>query len=255
MIPLGQSLTWTAPCFLVLQAEPTHNLSVKLNSKYFDSIRIAPRKRRGVEQPPHVRRMKREEKPKTCEWAGCRETGTFRAPRANASSAGGPLDPGANGQYVWFCETHIREFNRSYDFFKGMSDADVAAFQREALTGHRPTWNLGVNAAKAAFGAPFASRMRQDSPFRDAFGFFDGGPDTETRERAETRRKPRALEQQALDTLDLPASASLNEIKARYKELVKRHHPDANGGDRSAEERLRKVIQAYDYLRKSGFCS
>ncbi len=53
----------------------------------------------------------------------------------------------------------------------------------------------------------------------------------------------------------LPASASLNEIKARYKELVKRHHPDANGGDRSAEERLRKVIQAYDYLRKSGFCS
>jgi DnaJ-class molecular chaperone len=47
----------------------------------------------------------------------------------------------------------------------------------------------------------------------------------------------------------------LNEIKARYKELVKRHHPDANGGDRSAEERLRKVIQAYDYLRKSGFCS
>ncbi len=67
------------------------------------------------------------------------------------------------------------------------------------------------------------------------------------------RRKPRALEQQALDTLGLDGTASLNEIKARYKELVKRHHPDANGGDRSAEERLRKVIQAYDYLRKSGY--
>ncbi len=54
--------------------------------------------------------------------------------------------------------------------------------------------------------------------------------------------------------MDLEETATLIEIKSRYKELVKRHHPDANGGDRSAEERLRKVIQAYDYLRKSGFC-
>ncbi|MDZ4381951.1 MAG: J domain-containing protein [Parvibaculum sp.] len=228
---------------------------MKLNSKYFDSIRIAPRKRRGVEEPPHVRRMKREQPPKRCEWAGCRETGTFRAPRAEPGS-NHPLEgAAADGQYIWFCEDHIREFNRNYDFFKGMSDADVATFQREALTGHRPTWNLGVNAAKAAFGSPFAARLRRESPFRDTFGFFDETVGPDARERQETRRKPRALEQQALDTLDLPATATLNEIKARYKELVKRHHPDANGGDRSAEERLRKVIQAYDYLRKSGFCS
>lgn len=228
---------------------------MKLTSKYFDSIRIAPRKQRGVEQPPHVRRMQREEAPKTCEWAGCRETGLFRAPRERAPSASALEAGTADAQYVWFCETHIREFNRNYNFFKGMSDADVASFQRDALTGHRPTWNLGVNAANAAFGTPFASRLRREQPFRDPFGFFDEPPGSGAREQAETRRKPRALEQQALDTLDLPASASLNEIKARYKELVKRHHPDANGGDRSAEERLRKVIQAYDYLRKSGFCS
>lgn len=228
---------------------------MKLNSKYFDSIRIAPRKRRGVEQPPHIRRMTREEAPKGCEWSGCRELGKFRAPSIKAAQAAGALDTASSDQYSWFCETHIREFNQSYDFFKGMSDADVASFQRDALTGHRPTWGLGVNAAKAASGAHFASRAREGSPFRDTFGFFDEGPGQEHREAPETRRKPRALEQQALDTLDLPASASLNEIKARYKELVKRHHPDANGGDRSAEERLRKVIQAYDYLRKSGFCS
>lgn len=228
---------------------------MNLNSKYFDSIRIAPRKTRGVEQPPHVRRMKREEVPKACEWAGCRETGQFRAPR-DRGPAGNPLETGAAGaQYIWFCEQHVREFNQNYDFFKGMSDADVATYQREALTGHRPTWNLGANAANAAFGTPFASRLRRKSPFRDTFGFFDDTGAASPHEQAETQRKPRALEQRALDTLDLPASASLNEIKARYKELVKRHHPDANGGDRSAEERLRKVIQAYDYLRKSGFCS
>ena len=225
---------------------------MKLNSKYFDSIRIAPRKRRGVEQPPHIRRMTRQEKTKHCEWAGCRETGLHRAPRIGP--ADNPAEAGAS-QYAWFCETHIREFNRSYDFFKGMSDADIASYQRDALTGHRPTWNLGVNAAKAGFGVHFAAGARGTSPFRDSFGFFDEPPGAGGREEPERRRKPRALEQQALETLDLPWTASLNEIKARYKELVKRHHPDANGGDRSAEERLRKVIQAYDYLRKSGFCS
>ncbi len=126
----------------------------------------------------------------------------------------------------------------------------------KALTGPPARcWIWGQRRQGPRFGAPARPGGRRICLFRDAYGFFDEGPDPNARERPETRRKPRVLEQQALDTLDLPASASLNEIKARYKELVKRHHPDANGGDRSAEERLRKVIQAYDYLRKSGFCS
>ena len=220
---------------------------MKLNSKYFDSIRIAPRKLRGLERSPHVQATAAARR---CEWAGCREPGPHRAPRANAATG---FDVAADTQYAWFCDTHIREFNSSYDFFKGMTDADIAAFQREALTGHRPTWNLGVNAANAAFGPRFGSRTGRASPFRDAFGFFEDTAGSTRPEEPETRRKPRALQQQALDTLGLDGAASLNEIKARYKELVKRHHPDANGGDRSAEERLRKVIQAYDYLRKSGY--
>tara|TARA_R110000824_G_scaffold137637_2_gene302174 strand:- start:195340 stop:196011 length:672 start_codon:yes stop_codon:yes gene_type:complete len=222
---------------------------VKLNSKYFDSIRIAPRKMRGLEQPPRAR-ASAHEAPRSCDWAGCRETGLHRAPRTAAASR---PDADADAQYVWFCATHIREFNSNYDFFKGMTDAEVAAFQRDALTGHRPTWNLGVNAANAAFGPRFGAHMGRASPFRDSFGFFEDTAGSTRPEEPQMRRKPRALEQQALDTLGLDGTASLNEIKARYKELVKRHHPDANGGDRSAEERLRKVIQAYDYLRKSGY--
>jgi DnaJ-class molecular chaperone len=53
----------------------------------------------------------------------------------------------------------------------------------------------------------------------------------------------------ALMTLELDGSATQAKIKARYKDLVKRHHPDANGGDRSSEDRLREIIQAYNYLR------
>jgi DnaJ-class molecular chaperone len=54
--------------------------------------------------------------------------------------------------------------------------------------------------------------------------------------------------------LGLDGTATPAEVKARYKLLVKRHHPDANGGDRSLEERLREIIQAYSYLKSVGFC-
>jgi len=56
----------------------------------------------------------------------------------------------------------------------------------------------------------------------------------------------------ALDTLGLEPGADKAAVKARYKELVKRLHPDANGGDRSREEQLRAIINAYNYLRTTG---
>ncbi len=62
------------------------------------------------------------------------------------------------------------------------------------------------------------------------------------------------MEARSLSTLGLDMTASAAEIKARYKLLVKRHHPDANGGDRSLEDRLREIIQAYSYLKSVGFC-
>jgi DnaJ-class molecular chaperone len=64
----------------------------------------------------------------------------------------------------------------------------------------------------------------------------------------------RNAERKALHALGLEDTASGPEIKARFKELVKRHHPDANGGDRGSEDKLREIIQAYNYLKSAGFC-
>jgi curved DNA-binding protein CbpA len=224
---------------------------VNLNSKYFDSIRIAPRKARGLESGGVREEPRKGPSQRRCEWEECRAPGLHRAPRGNARQS----VSGDGGQYRWFCADHIREFNQNYDYFQGMSDDEIAAFQRDALTGHRPTWGLGVNAAKG-YGPGLGARPgKAQRPLHDPFGFFEGAAGARPEEPAQpSRRKPRTLELQALQTLGLEETATLNEIKSRYKELVKKHHPDANGGDRSAEERLRKVIQAYDYLRKSGFC-
>ncbi|MDE1173175.1 MAG: J domain-containing protein [Parvibaculaceae bacterium] len=209
------------------------------NSKYFDSIRISTRKGRGGSSAPSPEIVKH-----VCEWAGCKEAGTHRAPRAPMA--------GEAPAFHHFCLRHVSEYNRNYDFFKGMPEDEVSRFQKDALTGHRPTWGMGQNAFSSAARARAAGTDR--APFGDPFEIFEGAAGAGGGARRKPPvRKPRALERQALETLGFEDTPTLNEIKARYKELVKRHHPDANGGDRSSEEQLRKVIQAYDYLKKSGF--
>ena len=60
------------------------------------------------------------------------------------------------------------------------------------------------------------------------------------------------LELKSLEALDLAEGVDRVQIKAKFKELVKRHHPDANGGDKRSENRLREIIQAYNYLKQAG---
>ncbi|MBS0241808.1 MAG: DnaJ domain-containing protein [Proteobacteria bacterium] len=205
---------------------------MKLNSKYFDSIRIS----RG-EEP------KTEARSEGCQWRGCKQPGTHRAPRGR----------GQEGFYR-FCIDHVRQFNASYNYFDGMSNSEVEDFQKASTTGHRPTWRLGggdpgIRASDTLDPsqryAKFARQRRGD-----AHRLFEGtegaGP------AAEKKRPLKALERKALNTLHLPETARKDDIKTRFKELVKRHHPDANGGDRGSEEKLREIIQAYNYLKQAG---
>ncbi|MCF3639444.1 DnaJ domain-containing protein [Rhizobium sp. TRM95111] len=207
--------------------------AMKLDSKYFDRIRT----RRRVERP--------ERTAPVCQWDGCEENAAHRA----------PVGRNAEGQFFMFCFEHVKEYNKGYNYFSGLSDTEIARYQKEAITGHRPTWTMGVN--KSAKNGPAQGQTRSGSAgaqqrMRDPFGFFEQG-------RRSARMEPRArklktLEAKAFDTLGLHAAATTQEIKAAYKELVKKHHPDANGGDRGSEERFRAVIQAYQLLKQAGFC-
>ena len=99
---------------------------MKIDSPLFDSIRVKPGKDRRVKNDGPV-----------CQWAGCKEKATNFAPK-------GPDTPGR-----WhYCMKHVREYNQSYNFFAGMNDAAVLAFQKDALTGHRPTWKMGTGKQK-----------------------------------------------------------------------------------------------------------
>lgn len=210
---------------------------MKLGSKYFDSIRVAPKRGRSatdqvqsnVDAPP-------------CQWKGCDKPGRHRA----------PVGRGRDGEYYVFCVDHVRQYNASYNYFDGMSDSDVAKFQKEAITGHRPTWKLGENPALNTG----ADRMQKDvdgsARIRDPHAFFAWRARQAREEAPERRRKLKPLEKKSLDALHLTQSASKDEIKAKFKALVKEHHPDANGGDRRSEDKLREIIQAYNYLKQAG---
>ena len=203
---------------------------MNLNSKYFDRIRINPDG--GPVSGADARR---------CEWQHCARPGGYRAPKGRHRE----------GQYFNFCLDHVREYNKSYNYFAGMGDDDVAAYQRAAQTGHRPTWAIGVNRGGEKTEGP---RNWADS-LNDPFGVFGGEIPRNGGKPEEPQRRPlRNLERRSLAALDLEGTETAVAIKARYKELVKRLHPDANGGDRSSEDRLRQIIQAYHYLKSVGFC-
>lgn len=202
---------------------------MKLDSALFDRIRIKPdpqRQARSATQP--------------CAWAGCTACGTHKA----------PVGRHREGEYQRFCLEHVRIYNQSYNYFAGMTDDAVAAYQRDALTGHRPTWRIGVDATAQGHA------RRPERPghiHSDPFSFF-GGEAEPAAPVPEPARTVTALQREALDIMDLDDTATGEEIKSRYKTLVKRHHPDANGGARESEERLRRVIQAYGVLKGAGFC-
>lgn len=174
---------------------------------------------------------------RVCAAPGCAEAGEFRAPGTRGSSFDGP------GDYRWFCLDHVRAFNSTYDWFAGMSADEILAAQHPAAgwasESRAFSATAGIDAAPrwADFADPLeaiSARARQKRPVERA----DGRPWT-----AEQRR--------ALDVLRLGYDADRTALRRRYSELVRKYHPDRNGGDRSFEARLQQVVEAYQLLRKA----
>jgi hypothetical protein len=206
-------------------------MAMTTNSPLFDRIRVKPDRDRRV----------RSELP-GCQWPGCGAPATHRAPKGRLRAS----------EYWRFCLEHVREYNNSYNFFAGMSDDAIAQYQKEDVTGHRPTWkmgSLGGQRRRAARGGFRSSGWAAEDPFE----LFGDGPPSRAKPASEGRKILNA-QRRALETLGLEADASRTDIKMRFKMLVKRHHPDANGGDRGSEDRLREIIAAYNYLKAADFC-
>jgi len=216
---------------------------MKLNSKYFDSIRSTSTNKGGKKKV-----TAREQHP-ICEWKGCEKPGGHRAPKGRRGNQG------TGNDYFQFCIEHVRQYNANYNYFDGMSDDAVADFQKENLTGNRPTWKMSGKPAGPPpdrYSIAEEARAARQSGSSDPLGIFAKRRDRRSYKADPERRAVRRLEVKALKTLGLDVKSSPQEVKSRFKQLAKRYHPDGNGGDRGAEEKLREVIQAYNYLKQAG---
>lgn len=207
-------------------------------SKIFDSIRIKSRRREPNKQPDVP----------TCEWEGCDKPGIHKAPKPNRAEG-----------MQHFCLQHVREYNQKYNFFEGVDDDEAGdAMRRAARTGERPTWGMGSNAHGRGNPKPRQGKATggmSSNRVHDPLNIFKRAARQQGRTRPMTPKELKLLEadKRALETLGLEGRPTTDEIKQAYKALVKKHHPDANGGDRGSEDRLRAIIAAYNHLKQKGF--
>ena len=161
-----------------------------------------------------------------CQHPDCDGDGTYRA----------PMSRNRLNDYYWFCLEHVRDYNRSWNYYAGMSADEIEAQRRGDTVWHRPSWPVGGNGHR--FRRRVEDELRKD--YANVFACA-GGPPCGRRLPSETEK--------ALSVLDLGPETTFAEVKVRYKKLAKRLHPDANGSDPQAEEHLKTVNQAYAVLK------
>ncbi|MDE2517222.1 MAG: J domain-containing protein [Rhodospirillales bacterium] len=162
---------------------------------------------------------------RACDMPDCAAMGEYRAPKSRTALT----------DYWWFCLEHVRAYNAGWDFYKGMTPGEIEFQLRADTAWQRPTWPLG----RLGRVADEAEAMA-----RDPLGLLGA----KGRARAPAEATPAEL-REPLAVLGLDWPLAMDTLKTRYKELAKRHHPDANGGDRAAEERLKTINLAYATLR------
>ena len=161
---------------------------------------------------------------KRCAEDGCIAEGIYPAPKSRHELR----------EYLWFCLDHVRAYNKSWNYYEGLQGAALEAEIRRATTWERPSWK-------------FATGKPGDEMFDDAFNLFD----FENREDGQQRQKLTPEEKRAWQIMRMTPVADLEQLKKQYKQLAKENHPDRNGGDEKAEDRLKEINLAYDLIRKT----
>jgi len=187
-------------------------------------------KNRRVKEALRLKDYDEDEQSGCCDYPGCLEDGVYKAPKSRLQLR----------SYHYFCLEHVREYNKAWNYHKGLNEQQVENSIRRSTTWDRPSW-------------PFGTRHKMFQSFvkgnvTDNFDFFE--MDSFSRNNREPNKKFNADQLDALDIMGLKPPIDIPKLKSQYKYLVKIHHPDRNGGDRKAEERLKLINEAYTTLKQ-----
>ena len=164
-----------------------------------------------------------------CEWDNCKEAGTYKAPTERDNSK----------NFRWLCEEHIKVFNKSWNYFDGMSQNEIENFIKSDLTWHRPTQKFG--------SADNFFNILWNNALGDKFKIFnekENGP-----AHINSYKKLCEKDKDAFEIMELEFSADRVTIQKKFKLLVKKFHPDKHSGDKRYEDKLKKITMAYSHLK------
>ena len=166
-----------------------------------------------------------------CDMPGCTACGEHKAPKHRG------LD-----EYYYFCAEHIKEYNKAWDYFSGMSEKDIEEHIIDSSYGNRPTWQYNTD------------KINEETLFNEArktYFYNEGSESTQQHQNFEqsSHINHTGPEFEALAMMGLSPPVTFEEIKARYKVLAKKYHPDLNKNNKSTEELLKKVNMAYTILK------
>ena len=169
---------------------------------------------------------------KKCDSPKCNEKGEYRAPKSRVML----------NEYFYFCLNHIKEYNKSWDFYKGMSVEQIENSMRSDTFWDRPSWPL-KNSFKNIFD--------EFNEYVEDFVKNDDDKINDTYFKNKLLDESLTIEEaKALKELDLKMPISLEKIKKNYKKLVKIFHPDVNGNNKDTEEKFKQINESYKLLLK-----
>lgn len=195
-------------------------------------------KNKSFQNKPDDRSQKVPAIRRNCQAGDCPHLGEFRAPKSRYDLR----------DYYWFCLDHVREYNKNWDFFKGMSRVEIEQHMTKSTIWDRPTWRMTEAGLREENTRQkiYEAFARGESIFEE-FDLGSEGPQ-EAHINVDAIPHPSV---EALEVMGLAPPVGWEEVRTRYKTLVKKYHPDTNKGDKEAEERLKKINLAYSILKIS----
>jgi len=163
-----------------------------------------------------------------CEWQNCKESGKFKA----------PLEKDNSKKHQWLCEEHIKQFNKSWNYFEGMSQNEFENFLKADVTWHRPTQEFG--------SSDNFFNILWNNALSDKFSFFKDDKIFNNY----TNKKLSEKDKDALKIMELDFNVDWPTIQKRFKILVKKYHPDKNLGNKKFEDKLKIITLAYSHLKQ-----
>ena len=166
---------------------------------------------------------------KSCDVVGCKNPGGYVAPKS----------PNSKEKYS-FCLTHVKEYNKRWNFFAGKSQGQIYDYQRNDFFIGRPT-------------RPFSKGVNSKINFEFDYYFDANTLNFEKKKKNQNSSINKEISteiKQCLKIFDFTEDFNEKQLKKKYKELVKKYHPDLNRDFHNKEKNIKEINKSYSKLIK-----